>query len=824
MMNTSNSLIVSTLKKNKKRTLATVIGIVLTCTLLFSVSIAFSTIEFRGIENAKEFSGSHHVVFKEIPYLNGYRVLKNDSDVKDFFVLQDVDTIFFNELGYEESVYMTIRSYDGDFDDKFLLANGRYPQKKGEIMISSEVSQNGSYKIGDKLAKYEIVGIYNKSFLGSEYAHNGDHMTYRPISYTYASLDENNTKSHFFVFYKSHIDAYKKIEADASKLELEYSLGSLKDFENVVPNKTLLSAYGQKENRASQMKMYLFLAIILYVLSLFCAIIIYNSFAISITERKKTFGILRSIGASKRQIMGLVIKEVAIIGLLSIPLAFLISLGLVGISVFIVNRILETSIALHVYVSHMVVALFFILFTLFISAVTPARKAGSISPMEAIKGSKDFKIAKSKERYPFIKRLFGLEGEVAFKNIKRNGKKFNATLLSLSISIVLFITISTFINYLIKNVDATLNEEFDVIVYSIDNDIERSKEFIEKVKNIKYVDDIVISKSAFLFASDRHYRTSGYAKSDSSTITVAGLDQKSYDRFKKELQLESDEVILYNYYRIYNEDGTYETDKAYIDSPTIDICQYENGTGCYFRFESLYTTSKNYLNTFDSPTIVLDIDRFDEYVDEFIGEHPGNFSSVSQTYSEYLKNSIKVEINSKNYRKFDEEMRKLLDKNTDLDISYSNLALENDDTIRQYIVIKLVLYAVLAFIALISVVGMLNSINTNLNLREMEFAVLRSIGFDKKSIAKMIRLENIFLVAKSLVIGISISIGVIVGIRLVSSIRTFPGSTPDIIPFPWMYIFIVVIVVVLIIFITSQFSIKKIESKNIIDSIRKDSI
>ncbi len=823
-MNGLNRIVFRNLKVNKKRTRATLIGIILSCILLFSVSLIVSTIKQNRIEEARRSYGEHHVVFEDVPYKKSFDIFKNDEKVQSFLVTQSVDSIFFSKLDYEESVDMVIRSADFDLSEYLKLLNGDYPKTDGELLIPQSLSQKGNITIGDTIGNYIVTGIYGESVLGKDYISKNRDYIYRPISYIKKPIDDYNKTSSFYIKYKSPMKAYSNILEEALSIGVEYELNSLKEFNNVFPNTVLLSAHGVQENPALQLKTYLFLAILLYVLSLFCILIIYNSFSISLTERKKEFGILRSIGASKNQILSLVAKEVVLLGLISIPIAFMFSYIFIKCGIIFVNHFLKLNVNLFIDIFYVTISLFFIIFMIVVSAITPARKASQVSPLEAVKNAKYYRIKMGKENYPFIRKIFGIEGELAYKNIKRNGKKFSSTVLSLSISILLFITVSTFINYFFINLDDNIDRQFDISIYLYDNDLVDSEKFIERLENSKYIDDMVISKKGLFMINDNGHAKNEYFSKSGKTINIVGMDNKSFRKYSDLLHIKDDKIILYNMYELYDENGNMiSSGEAYDDNPVLDICEYANKQSCYLKLDNIHTTKENYLSMFNSPSIIVDNDTFEKYIDEYFKFHPGDFQS-NKTYEEYLKTSIDIDINSKKYELFDKEMESLLNIFTNMKISYSNGALENHEVIVQLLIIKFIFYVVLLFIAIISITGMLNSINTNLSLRSIEFSVLRSIGLESIGLDKMIRLESMFLVLKTGLISVSVSLVTIIAIRYVSSIQTIPGVSQTLIPIPWKYIIISVVGVLFIILIATKFSISKIKGKNIIDSIKKESI
>ncbi len=195
--------------------------------------------------------------------------------------------------------------------------------------------------------------------------------------------------------------------------------------------------------------------------SVFC---IKNSFSISITEKIKQYGMLRSIGATKKQIKKNVLFEGLILGLIGIPLGilcgFIASYLLVIVSNYFLHKLSNGSFGLEFVFPIMAVIISIILgaITIYFSALGSAIRASKISPIESIKNSADIKIKRNKVKSPkIIKKLFGIGGEISYKNLKRNKRKYRTTVFSLITSVFVFIALSSFMTMAYKEVKNELN-------------------------------------------------------------------------------------------------------------------------------------------------------------------------------------------------------------------------------------------------------------------------------------------------------------------------------------------------------------------------------
>ena len=255
-----------------------------------------------------------------------------------------------------------------------------------------------------------------------------------------------------------------------SMYKLEYGLSRRQ-------NTSLLNLYGMTQ--ASNVNL-----VILGLVVIFCLIIlvgsvslIHNAFSISVVERTKQFGLLCGIGATKKQLRFCVLWEALTLSALSIPLGLLG--GWVGISITLnlLSSRIDTVISLgngtvtlrpELSVPAVLAAAGIALLTVLLSAVLPARRATQITPMEAIRQNTDYLPPRSAVKLGRINsRLFGLPGLLARKYYKTSRKKYRATVISLAVSVVLFITASCFSASLRNQIsDFVARESYDISCYS----------------------------------------------------------------------------------------------------------------------------------------------------------------------------------------------------------------------------------------------------------------------------------------------------------------------------------------------------------------------
>jgi len=810
-MSIINKLSLKYLKNNKRKVIVIVLNIILSTMLLFTVALGASTLRGHSVKDSINYVGDHHVIYKNLS-CNLYETLINDKQIKDVIVIQE------EKISHEDSSFKLV-SFDKDIDEYVILDSGRYPENSNEIIVSNK----SNYKINDTIGSYKIVGLYKEV-----------KRTLELDDLTLITKDnlKNNLNANYLVTFKNSIRLYNDIYRKADEFGLKYTLdhNGDREYEQAEENGWLLQSLGHYPKVKTQIGMYSMFLVILLAISMFCVMTIKNAFEISLSERKKYFGTLRSIGTSKKQIFKIILFETALLSIVSIPIGLLFGYGFTYLLVSIVNNMMEEINAFNyeiiVYPVYMIIAFIFILITIIYSSIKPAKKSSEISPIEIIKENKTYYYEKSKENYPFIKKMFGREGELAYKTIKRNGIKSSVIINSLVVSIILFITLSAFVNFLRSNWEMENNYNHDITIYA--SDISSDYKALDEIVNIKAADNISIFKRITLnFKKDNSKLTNNaisyYQNNRLSQINLVGIHQVQYEQLKKEIGLTEEVPILYNYGDYFENNNNKKVKWFNDDIREIEICSiiddYQNNIvynkKCYYKFDNLYLLNDKLVDIENfNPMIIVPITWVDEFVVNYI-----NLYDDTNKYEE--SKQITIEIDAENYIEVDKELQIIFNKYSDLELdsNYYNNPLQKHEENVTLSTISLVINIVMTFIVIISLTSIINTINTNLLLRETEFAILRSVGLSQKGLNKMLLFETMFLCIKTLLLGIP-SATLFVGMLLyLSNIMT-----KDLFEFPIAAYFIAFIGIIIIIFIMNIFSNNKIKNNNIIDSIRKKSI
>ena len=855
-MNILKKLTLKSLKLNKKRTIVTIIGIILSTALICAVAGMITSVQKTLINYAKSHSGNYHVCFKNIPN-DELKYVKENKNVQDYFLSKNVGYGKLEKVENEYKPYIFVIEYDkkGLEQGGVTLLEGRMPENSNEIVIPEHLIKSGriNYTIGEKITLnlgkrqtkdgleltqedalltdkseetessstsksetedleeivdtkehiYTIVGIIERSnYKGIEgFSAPG----YTAISYMDNENDINT--ANISVLYSNLKDFQKKTEDIKSVIEknigssvtVSYN-SSLIDYEGGVSDTTMASLYSVG-------------AVVIVIIILSSVFVIRNSFSISVSEKTKQYGMLSSIGATKKQIKKSVLYEGFYIGIIGIPLGILCGMLAVVILLQVVNVLLGDSLnekcVFSIPILAIIASIVISAITIYLSCILPARRASKISPIEAIRGNDDIKIkAKKVKTSKITKKLFGIGGAIASKNLKRNKKKYRTTVISLVVSISIFISLSSFLDYGGKIVNVYYKDlGYDISVY--DGTVENYNEII-KLDNVEEYSYSYMTEGSVdinKYGSEFGKRIAKDSE-ETNSITIVLINNDYFKKFIEHLGIQStnykDIAIL--------EDDAYE----YIDEKTV--------------FENYYS-----LKTGDSIDITLtNGEKRTVKISKKTDERPmgyknvysnGGYLFVSEDFiqdksDEKIFHMGSLVIKSQNPDELENEINNLKKTNN----LYSKLYINNiskyvEENKKIILLISIFLYGFIAVITLIGVTNIFNTITTNMILRSKEFANLKSVGMTTKEFNRMIRLESILYGLKSLLIGIPLG--------LIGSYCIYNGIAKGLdfgYILPLKSIIIAIIFVFIIVGLTMKYSLNKINKQNIIETIREDNI
>ena len=481
----------SSLARNRIRTLATLIGIVLSMALVTAVvQGAYSGLQFL-IRSEQARTGAFHGYYYGLSEEEAERA-RQAPNVKDAAVWRTLGWAEI-ESSDEYKPYLLLRGVSENFTDLVAvsLVSGRLPQNSGEILLPDHLASNGGplYQPGDSLTlalgqrardgqtlgefdlfepasgerltglekrQYTVVGIYRRfDSLLEDFGCAG---------YTALTCEDAASGECASVFFSVRHPSrfYEDMERYAVSAQWK-------------PNTDLLLYSGSVRSINFATFLYGFAGMLVFLIALGSVSLIYNAFAISVSERTRQFGILKSVGATKKQIRGTVLYEALLLGGAGVLGGA--ALGCLGMGVTLwalrdaftmIDESGQTQMKLVVSPAGLLIAAAVCLLTTLISAWIPARRANRVSPIDAIRQTHELRIRKQDVKVsPLIQKLFGFEGMMAVKNFRRNRRRYRATVLSLVLSVTMFIASSSFCSYLSDLVDTAASQrvESDITYY-----------------------------------------------------------------------------------------------------------------------------------------------------------------------------------------------------------------------------------------------------------------------------------------------------------------------------------------------------------------------
>ncbi|MFR1440938.1 MAG: ABC transporter permease [Clostridia bacterium] len=873
-MDLLKKLTIKNLKLNKKRTIVTIIGIMLSVALITAVASMYNSCITSLVKYETYEKGDFHVVFYNVP-IEETKTLKNNRKISEVFLTQDVGYANLENSKNEYKPYAFIKAFTKASLENLSvkLSEGRLPENEDEIVIPTHLKTNGriALNVGDTITLNVGTRVSNGIELNQNDEFNKDSQekiinttskTYkivgiieRPASnienysapgYTFITLlnDENilgkadayckytkeGSKDYINVtanilsineddfgkFEKGKFDSeeeFNKIANEVSKSKYNYNINSYLIILETDPlNNNAVGGLGT---------VVIITCGIIVFTSVFC---IKNSFDISIAEKTKQYGMLKSVGATKKQIRKNVFFEATILGLIGIPLGLLLGVFASSILILISNSFIGDMLAKGLklvlsfsWISY-AVAIGLGIITIYLSALRSARKASKISPIESIRNSNEIKIKSKKIKSPkIIKKLFGIGGEISYKNLKRNKKKYRTTVISITVSVFVFIALSYFMSLAFDQIKEELKlKDYNLWLLIDDNNDEQLEQKVIETTRLENIKNYTISKYDNCYITNSKYSdeykefmNGTSAKEEDifdSNINVKTVNNEQYKEYIKKLGLNYEKMknkaILINNIRV----GKYDEEKNKYIQKNIKMFEYkENETiNC---------------KTSDDKQFDVEIGIITDIL-PFGLEEPSNYALMivsNDIYEKYFKsNEIMIYYDSSNPDKLQDDIDELLKC---YNYNINNIA-ENARMLEKvFTLVGIFLYGFIIVITLIGVTNIFNTITTNMELRKPEFAMLKSVGMTTKEFNKMIRLETVFMGIKSLLFSIPIGIGL--SYLMYSALGTNQTLKFTI---PIKSIIIAIVTVFLLITCIMKYSIGKIKKQNTIETIRNENI
>lgn len=854
-MNIMNKMTVRHLRENKRRSLVTIIGVVISVAMITAVTTLGSSFIDLMIRQDIAINGEWHV-----QYLNTdeqqVEAIRDDEATKDVILSSDgYAELKGSQNAYKPYLYVQNYNTSGLKNFPINLTEGRLPKQEGEVVISEAIRQNAlvTYNIGDQLTL--DVGERVDEGSGRTLTQNDGLVregkdvleqlkdektvtltvvgtmtrpewepTWSPGYTVVGYIDDKNLNEATVDTFVALNDVDNSIYEDTKQLMKEQKI------EGVAYNSSLLRYYGVTDDGGLRKTLYGFVGIIMTVIVIGSISLIYNAFAISVSERSRYLGMLASVGATKRQKRNSVFFEGFIIGGISIPIGIIAGITGIGLTFMFINTFLGE--ALNVTEKfEVVVTPITLLLTILVSSVTiliscylPARRASKISAIDAIRQTQDIRLtSKNVKTSKFVRRLFGLEAEIGLKNTKRNRKRYLATVFSLVISIVLFLVVSYFTSQLEQSLEMTQGDyEFDILISgnTLSQDDFRRYGALEEVTNATYFENVQVRSfveeerlPAALMGQDENASPLTDGKYE-YYVSLYQLDDKSFDAYLKQIGASPDDFKneeIPNAVLIDEVSYRDADEKKFVSTKTIET-KLGDTIDLYDEDATVDTAPAETVRVSAMTDIVPNGVMASSlgWLDLIVRE--GTFEDG--VIGEALKQANpSIALNTKD----PDATQQVIEADQNMDLYIFNVSEQREQQEQVLLLLSIFVYGFIVLISLISVANIFNTISTSVSLRRREFAMLRSVGMTPKGFNKMVYYESIFYGVKALVYGIPISI-LIMYLIYRAQINTFD------VPFtlPWGDLLFVTVIIFVIVGSSMLYAISKVKSDNIIDRLKQE--
>ncbi|MEN8702397.1 ABC transporter permease [Bacillus infantis] len=845
-MNIMNKLTLRHLKKNRRRTLVTIIGVIISVAMVSAVSTLF--VSFLGMmkQEAIQNSGDWHVIYRDVSE-SQMEAIRKDEQTEKLFITKDRGYAPLESPSNKNRPYLFIKEFNSQGMEHYPveLSEGRLPKKENEVLFPKEIMEKQNYQIGDEIT-LEIgerhIPNNDRSFGQGDYLQYDETEVIETLSkqeediFTIVGTMERpewepySAPGYTIVSYMEQ-DSFKGGAADIgvtlkkvnrSLYEHAKELAEKNGITKVSFNTELLRYYGVTDNDNLAITLYSLAAIIILIIIIGSVSLIYNSFAISVSERARHLGMLSSVGATKTQKRNSVFFEGAVIGVISIPLGLLAGVGGILATFLVMNRSfgdtlgIDDGLTLTVTPMSILLSCLISILTIFISTYMPARKASKVSAIDAIRQSQDVKLTgKAVKTSRLVRKIFGLEAEIGLKNLKRNKRRYQVTVFSLVITIVLFLAVSYFTANLKQSIKMTqVNYNYDVQIYSSED-----QAALEPYMNLNYVSDASLMEEAYFSTWINESKLPDEVKAQDYyedmlqdgkypySLVLHGIDEESFktyaDKIGADVNELQDKVIILNKF-VYEEEQTgkkIETDGINgKPGDKLDLYLPEENRP----FQSLEIG----FAAVEAPMGILPLGNYEVHL------------LMPQKQFEQLKqDGVETAYNLFLDSSKPEEMQDQLDQIESENLMIQNVYQNRERDEQMVTFMSVFTYGFITLISAISIANIFNTISTSIALRGREFAMLRSIGMTPKGFNKMINYESIFYGLKALLYGLPISLGVML-LMYWSLQNTFQYSFAV----PWISVLIAIAAIFIIVSAAMLYSIQKVKKQNIIDGLKQENI
>lgn len=839
---------------NKKRTVITLFGIIISVAMVTAVFTSVESLMNTMGEITASYDGAWHAQYNELKSKD-VQTLAKQKNVKAIGLSMDLGEISSKADSNSSKSRTDVLACNQNLFTIYSMkpATGRLPVTARELLVTkSFITRNDlKWKVGDTVTlpfttysadpqvepetaqrTYTICGILeNDNQLTGFYS-------------AFCGMDDTVAGGYTAQVQFSNLGSNtpKDIKAAAKAV---YGKAVNSDWSDLYTIHTDYLMYnGVQMSDGITRALYGFVAIILLIIILASVFMIYDSFAVSYQQRARYLGMLASVGATRTQKRGSVYFEGFILGCIGIPIGILCGIGGIAVTLralsdsFMKTVMVATgdSIRLHAVVDWKIIVFSVLIsaLTIFISAWIPAHRASKITPIEALRQTNTVKVKKAKKLKTsrLRQKLFGFEDVLAVKNYKRNAKRSRTVVFALAVSVILFLTTTNFTSMLTTMVDSEYDGmQFDVYESVNSSNGPLSVDLVEKlnkeVSRLPGIESMRICADNQMMVDGLDKQLTAEAKKANMdrSVNVLGVDNDTFAALAKEAGIDpsvcqDDKIptgILINRVQVAT-----EKKQRLVLNPLQGSLVGQTFTGSMEGYDSegneLYAkyTAKvaaqmnkeasNLLGSFMRPTLVVPMHSYLVHFPPVLAK--GNIVSYARYY-----------ITAQDHDRVYTEVSDLLSDTKGISHTGYDATAQAQTMQALNVVVMTFGYGFITLITLISVMNIINTVSSGMEERRREFAMIKSVGMTPRSFKKSIYLENIRYGVMALVWGLPVSFGLdFLMYKILGSSFDY-GYT-----FRWYYYLAAALAVFAVIGVALLYALDKIKKDNIIETLKRDDI
>lgn len=797
------------IRRQKLSSIFIIITIILSSILLTSIGQSIGTIKNLMINQSRWINGDRHASINFINEEMAENIKKNEL----------IDNVgITNVLGESKipnsSFILQLDRYDEKalniFKTKTTLISGVYPKGADQIALSEDTLEMFGLekKLNQKIIFPVKINTNNDEIINKEFILTGI-IKNNSIGYLSGRIggivgneiiNNSNENNNYSISFKvKNLENFNDI---INSLRDDFNLEDNQiQYNNMYLDNIGVNIEGIKANNNELNISFMIIGLLIILAAGFS---IYNIFSIAISKEVKQFGIFRAIGATSSQLYKLVMIKIITLLSISVPIGALLGILFSEFTTKIIVAVFNPNIFMldtkeqvtdlvatnsSLYINYIVISVIIVITFALLAAMPSAKLAAKTPPKIAIDGNKIYEVKRKKRINKNLNKIKNIELYLARLNLNRNKVRTLVSMLSMFISIVVFIALSSFLSNLDISKKYISEEKGDFSLTSYNYNSSFDNIIINKILELNYVDNIKYIKHSN-YNQDQISNDIKFEMVDSS-LNIEGVNNEYFKNVFTDLTNEEIKMLI-------------------------------NGTGCLIG-EPMEFIPEGFKNTIINKDEIITINNkklkvikvvpgldmnnplgsVEIITNESVYEEITGDSDVKQAYIDAKKGA--------NLQQLEQELKILISNNPDLSlISYEKLKSESIESFKQ---ISFLAICFIIFINIISFINVFNTMYVNIRSRLREIGIQEAIGINKKSLYRIFLFEGLWQTSVASIFG------VIIG-SIISILLNIATSKVEIFNISIEAVCISVLITFFVCIISSLYSLYKIKNISIIENIK----